>query len=121
MDANLPDNMKALAARLMQEARNHAERMAAARHSDHAICAVIFSLTGFETSLSELRNNANTRNLAVERLQSALKRERGRARSGSRRYDFNRHVALYQALKTIGIANSGTGAQGQETGGKIDR
>ncbi|MEZ5799196.1 MAG: hypothetical protein R3D29_00130 [Nitratireductor sp.] len=121
MDADLPDNMKALAARLMQEARKHAERMAAARHSDQAICAVIFSLTGLETSLSELRNNEDARSLAVERLQSAIKRERGKARSGSRRYDFNRHVALYQALKTIGIAYSANGAHGRGTGGKIDQ
>ena len=34
-------------------------------------------------------------------LTKALRRERGRAKTGSPRYSFNRHLALYQALKSL--------------------
>ncbi|MCB1463843.1 MAG: hypothetical protein KDJ90_15810 [Nitratireductor sp.] len=35
------------------------------------------------------------------KLERALARERGRARSGHRSYDFNRHLALHQALLAL--------------------
>ena len=95
------DELTGIAARQVHDARKHAERMAQSRHTEQAITTVILALTGFQTSLAELQSNEKIRSQTVERLQSAVKRERGKARSGSRSYDFNRHVALYQALRTI--------------------
>lgn len=37
----------------------------------------------------------------ADALKRALKRERGKARSGHRSYDVNRHIALHQALRGI--------------------
>lgn len=36
-----------------------------------------------------------------EKLMAALRRERMKARSGSARYDFNRHIALHQAMMAL--------------------
>lgn len=44
-----------------------------------------------------------------EKLLEALRRERNKARSGSARYDFNRHLALHQALRSLD-AKADTGA-----------
>ena len=35
------------------------------------------------------------------RIARALARERGKARAGHRSYDFNRHIALHQALRSL--------------------
>ncbi|MEZ5872383.1 MAG: hypothetical protein R3D32_11210 [Nitratireductor sp.] len=94
--------MNLMAQKLADEARQHVSRMMAARHGENGFASVILALTGISASMAEMREQSAVRERVVKGLQLALVRERGKARVGSRRYDFNRHVALHQALRTLG-------------------
>lgn len=95
------------AAKMDVAARHLAERGIGAPVAPQRLRAMIFALTGaLPPDKLEEMDNARLRAIALA-FRRALARERGKARSGHRSYDANRHIALHQALRGLQALASG--------------
>jgi hypothetical protein len=87
------------------QAQKLVQRRFAHRPGPEQLQAIILAVTG-ELHVTDRHGDRN-RPMAglparvIEQLERALARERGRARSGHRSYDFNRHIAIHQALLAL--------------------
>lgn len=93
------------AAQMRRQARRLTQRRLAQPADAQQLQAIVLSVTGelhdFEKGGSAPWRLPEILDRLSARIERALARERGRARSGHRSYDFNRHIALHQALLTL--------------------
>lgn len=88
----MDDALARIEAKLRQQAKRYVRQRIGAISAESAIAFLGEWSKGGEATTDQPDRAA---------ILAALQRERMKSRSGSSRYDFNRHVALYQALAML--------------------
>jgi hypothetical protein len=106
MKDEMSDRLRLEVAKYLSARKAHCAEKHHAASIARVLCVSDLAEIGTEISAERLPDLRN-------RIVHALRRERGRAKSGSPAYSFNRHIALHQVLKALLGADNNTVSRGE--------